>query len=85
MKVPDLVSMMIVEGQASPKDYILTLDLEPARRAIVNSLDTYCPGGVSIHVFALLLNAAGESTVVRASTFIDHFSYFFFISPRSRP
>lgn len=41
---------------------------------IVNSLDTYCLESLSIHVFALLYNEIGESTVVRASTLIEFLS-----------
>jgi hypothetical protein len=39
-------------------------------------LETYCLEGVSIHVFALLFNAAGDSATVRAATLIDHLSYY---------
>jgi hypothetical protein len=42
---------------------------------MLNSMDTYSLEGISMNLFSSLFNAAaGESTVVRASTFLDHFS-----------
>lgn len=39
-----------------------------------SGLETSCLEGVSIHVFALLFNAAGDSATVRAAT--HHLSYY---------
>lgn len=66
--------MMIVDGQESAKDVILCSVRTPEERVIFHSLDTHTLECIAIKVFCLLFNALGESTVVRASTFLDKIS-----------
>lgn len=52
------------------KEYILGKKYEPEVGEIINAMNTYCLECLSVYAFSVLLSSAGESTVVKAATFI---------------
>lgn len=72
-----LVGKLINPEIPSAKEYIQGKKCSPEVAEIINSMSTYClDGGLCIYAFSVLFSAAGESTVVKVSTFIDHMRKF---------
>lgn len=72
MTMPEMLNLLINPEKPTAKEYILGKKYEPEVGEIINAMNTYCLECLSVYAFSVLLSSAGESTVVKAATFIDN-------------